>query len=211
MIDLHYISHPTIDRSKHMKRVIRKLSQLSFITVHEIEGTLGDIGIGRKQGFLSGVNDFVTFINDDDDVEVSVIEQCFNQLQENPSIDAIVTKSCSVVNGKQHIAQSPITSGQIHNSSTILGANGLTIIRRSSIQSYLDILDQCPSFCEISIFGLMILHGQRFVHCDSIGYYRTVSKHIKNNKILPSEFTKDVLKQLNDRTCQNDNIIEEVG
>jgi hypothetical protein len=200
MIDMHILIHPTHDRSVHLKRVLRKLGKIPhLVNVIQLDGTYMHIGMGRMQGFSSGNSDYVTFMDDDDDISTDVFQSCIDILDNDSSIDAVVTDERHVINGK---IKTPLRKwlpmdGEQYSIQTARYIHHLVVLRRTSIQPYIDMLQNWPDLCEFNLYGNMILDGKKFIHLDKVGYYwYQHDNNARSLRIPPSQDTINLLKQM---------------
>jgi len=200
MIDIHILQHPQQDRTTHLKRVLRKLGKIpDLVNIFLTPGVDRHIGLGRMQGFSLGTSDYVTFIDDDDDIEPNIFQDCIDLLDGDDSIDAVVTDERHVIDGK---IKKPLrkwlpVDGQQYDIETARYIHHLVVFRRSSIQPYLDMLQNWPDLCEFTMCGKMILDGKKFIHLDKVGYYWYLHpNNARNMKIVPSQDTIEMMKTM---------------
>lgn len=170
MIDVHILSHPTQDRSVNLMQLLVKLRRSDEINVHVVKGIKGHIGRGRLRGFLEGTSEYVTFIDDDDDVDVAVLESCEAILDANPEVSGVHTAELIAHKGQTRIAKSSVEDGGILGLKDIHQMHHLVVIRRKAMNDYLYKLSAWPNYCEDSLYILMMMEGHKFMYTDQVGY-----------------------------------------
>lgn len=203
-VDVHILLHPEQpERQKNLKRVERKLLKVPFdVKLHKLQGVKDHIGQGRFEGFSMGQEPYVSFVDDDDDVEHKVFRKCIDILDNNPELDAVVTDEIHVVEGKvkKPLRMNLPRCGELYNLKTARYIHRLVVLRRESIEPYLDMLKELPTLCEFTVYVKMIQDGCKFVHLDDVGYYWFVhDKGSKSMKAHPSQTTIDMLKNMYQR------------
>jgi hypothetical protein len=94
MLDVHMLVSPSTPRDT----VIRSVSSIwkaihaadFLIKLHILEGTEGHIGKGRRRGFNSGIYPYVTYVDDDDYVDVDHFRIMGDAMRN--SVDAFFTR-----------------------------------------------------------------------------------------------------------------------
>lgn len=173
-IDLHILKRVLPDKSPHTKRVKLKLGKIrKLVEVHELVSHEEHIGARRAEGFSVGEQPYVSFMDEEDDIEPNVFQRCIEVLDANPDIDAVVTDERHIIGGR---VKAPLRvglpgDGELYSIETARYIHHMVVLRRSSLQPYMSQLQNWPVMCEFTLYGKMILDGCKFMHIDRVGYY----------------------------------------
>lgn len=132
MIDCHVITLPT-DNQEWLSQCLKSLEHPE-VTVHLVEGVVGNIGIGRAEGFSLGTNDYVTFADPDDWLEVGAWDRVISEMGDT----GLCTSENVVFNDKipRHFKADYI------DNTNYLAAHHLTVLRRDLVTPVLKNLNR---------------------------------------------------------------------
>ena len=141
---------------------------LEPITLHYIPATEGHIGIGRYNGFNSGICEFVSFVDDDDYVIPGIFDKCYQALDANPDAIGVVTKEQRLVNGElQEPNQIDLNT---HWVSYFKSMHHILMFRRERILPFVELIKDCNTG-EIAYLLIEVLAaGNQFCLVDEVGY-----------------------------------------
>jgi len=81
-IDVHILTLPNSNR-KYLAKAIASL-QHDPVNLYIVPGVAGDIGSGRMMGFCHGIAPYVSFVDEDDLVELGAFSRISDAIVENP-------------------------------------------------------------------------------------------------------------------------------
>lgn len=194
MIDIHLLQHPRQDRLDNILSLTEKLSGVPGVYLQILQGHKDNITTGRLQGFNSGWQKYVSFVDDDDDILPEIIPQCVEILEANPHLAAVVTmeqqnnkSSCIIPHRKsQELLISPKELNYVHH---------LVVLRRSILNKYLPILNKANAFPEFTLWATMLLDGCKFYYLPKLGYIWNNNGDALKLKLPVTEYTKTVINQ----------------
>lgn len=173
-IDVHIVTHPSKDTKLNVEYLC---SHLMFHQINTIvtPGIDKNIGQSRYNGFIQSKSKYVTFVDDDDDVDPTAILHCTQLLDEDDSLDGICTNY--ITNNKANC--SPLIDNEIVTLDRVHYIHQLIVLRRTSLEPYLDIMRQCNDLCEFTTWTHMINDKKRIKYVNLIGYHwkPTPKKH----------------------------------
>ena len=137
------------------------------INLHLLDGSEGDIGQGRYEGFRQGEAEFVSYVDDDDYVKPGVFRKCVDLLDARPEAIGVVTNEERVwENGEVFYTHRPIVmDGYVH-----ANLHQLKVWRRELILPYTEFMLECPYRSEHIMVMRTLADGHRYVHLDEVGY-----------------------------------------
>lgn len=141
------------------------------VTVHVLPGIINGQGQARANGFRKGDAEFVSYADPDDAIIPGAFQLCFDVLDQNPELDGVWTAQRSnpmsmpdTVIDDTHYKQPeyPRYAFDIHH---------LVVIRRTSLEPYLDELATWTGGCEKGLWIRMVESGRHFQFIPHIGYF----------------------------------------
>lgn len=196
MIDIHIVRHPKQARENGLLGLVEKLATCPMVYTQVIPGCDRNIGAGRTIGFSAGNRDFVSFVDDDDDIDLDAIRACIDELKKNPDIDLAVTRERVVYNGQARIsprvrsATGDITPRDINH------VHHLVVARRAAVERYLHVLRDAVAFPEFTMWAAMLLDGVRMRQLDIVGYTWFVHPGGARSMKLPAtETTRELINR----------------
>jgi len=166
MIDVHIITHPAQDRSRTLDKVLNQLEK-EPVKVHLIEGT-DIIGEGRVKGFRSGVNELVSYVDDDDAIVEGIFDKILEAYQKEPEIDALCTREQVTLNGKHHDNSAFIF--KYYDKRHLHRVHHLTTYRRELILPHLHKIEDKKLTAEHHLVASVLKENARFKHLPVVGY-----------------------------------------
>jgi hypothetical protein len=88
----------------HMPEEINTIGDLDdpHIVVHHLNGIVDGILKARTIGFNSGTEPYVSFVDPDDEVNLSAFKQCIDVLDANPHLGGVYTNS-TIIHFRDHV------------------------------------------------------------------------------------------------------------
>jgi hypothetical protein len=96
MIDVHVIHLP--GENQEWWKLCEKSLEDHPITLHHVDGYVGDIVRGRFEGFSKGTSDYVSFVDPDDIIKPGVFQKCLEEI--TPEVCGVYTLSEVVVDDR---------------------------------------------------------------------------------------------------------------
>lgn len=178
MIDVHVITLPTTNR-QWLEHCLDSLAD-EPVTVHMVDGVVGNIGVGRSRGFSMGDHPYVSFVDPDDWVLEGCFEACIQALLENPDAGMAYTREVLADSEGNIHSERPKEwyEPYIGSKEETEKAHHLTVYNRSAIHPFLPRFSGYPYTPELfSKTYVWLRHG--FVFVDRIGY--VWRKHSSNS------------------------------
>ena len=195
LLDIHIIKHPIFDRSENIERLIKKLEGQP-VKIHIIDGFERHIGKGRAAGFRAGNQEFCSYIDDDDDVEL-VFDDILEVLKD-PAIDAVCTREAKVLEGgSQIISRFPY---KYYDKRHLFRLHHLAVFRRDKIAPYIDELEDLPDSAEHYLWAKLLLNNAIVRHIPIVGYKWFIhANDSKSLKIDKPEKANDLFRELHNK------------
>lgn len=164
MIDFHIITYGSRDDwlSSATESVRRGGGN-----VHLVDGYKDQIGRGRAEGLVTGVESLVSFVDPDDWVEPDVLSACRLVFEANPKVGVVCTGEVVVDESGENVLSGP------HIPSRPVNGHHLVVYRRKAIRDdFLGRLSQV-NMGEIHFLNSMVIKeaGWRGVVLPVTGYY----------------------------------------
>lgn len=189
MIDIHIIKHPSENRD--ITSLVDSLSVDSRINAIVVEGFKDNIGKGRFAGFSISESPYVSFIDDDDEIDMDELTACLDYIESGKSNNyAFSTRE--KINGKEQFYD--INPGEIFCKSDLKFMHHMVICSKSLIKPYLKYLPRIPNRCEISLWAMMINDGVKFEHLGFTPYNWVPGE--AHRSIPPTKSTWEILNVL---------------
>lgn len=190
MIDFHVIKHP-----------IYKRTCFEFVhplcAIHKVSGVANHIGEGRFAGFTQGVNKYVSFYDDDDSLNLHVIDKIIERMENDSSIDAVCTNENVLQNGILKSRKKPLKDGAVLRLRDVSHVHHLVVVRRKSIEPFLNLLLDWPDWCEFSLWATMVKSGCKFSWMSDFGYTWVMhEQNAKSMKIKPNASSVALIKEI---------------
>lgn len=135
-----------------------------------------NIGATRSLGFSLGCSDYVSFLDDDDEIvtEFGFFEKAINELDKD--------KSLSLVFGNELSNSSLELKSKYKKHKSFSDIHHPVVFRRSSLNKYLKEMSRWTLLPECTLYSSMFLHNEKMKHIDIVGYKWNI--HEKNSKSL---------------------------
>jgi len=103
MIDVH-ILHLESENKDWKKECLISLEQETNIVIHSLPGIFRNIKQSRINGYSTGTNEYVSFVDPDDLIEPGIFAKCERVLDLNPHLVGVYTRS-SIIDEHSNIVQ----------------------------------------------------------------------------------------------------------
>lgn len=168
MIDVHIIQHPSDDRAENIERLLKAL-EFEPVKVHVVKGVYRQIGIGRFNGFRSGEQEIVTYIDDDDDFVPGIFDKILARFEQEPELDALCTREEAFRNGK------PLGAPRAHffkyyEPKHLFALHHMAVFKRKAIEPHLWFIKDVQDGSEHGLWAKLMLDGARIAHLPEVGY-----------------------------------------
>lgn len=190
MIDVHILKHPSEERD--ISELEKKLEKTNLYLV---QGYTNNIAKGRKEGFSKGSSRYLSFVDDDDSIESSdIFDECLEILKNDDTLDGISTLEKQVTSsGKEILQNRKYSKTNILLPNDINLLHHLVIVKRTSIEKYIDVLDKVKAFPEFTLWGTMLLDGCKFYHLPKVGYTWNNNNAARKLKLPVTDLTRDTI------------------
>lgn len=188
MIDVHIITLPDTRRDWFDECLLSLEGEP--VNVHRVDGTEGNIGIGRAQGFALGTSPLVSFVDPDDKVVPGGFAACEIALANNPDVGMAYTREALMLAEGSIYAEHPTERYTSHIDTRMEPdrAHHLTVYRRDALTPFLTSLPQYSYMPEMFAKSYVWEH-HKFVFVDVLGYLWR--KHPNNShRTMNSEASK---------------------
>lgn len=190
-VDFHILRHPVYARAcpAYVDDGVCKF--------FEVIGYAGHIGRGRYNGFILGSSPYVSFIDDDDEVDLSHMADIVALLEADPTIDAVCTDELQLVDGEIRKHNKFIQTGHKLSLRQLRHVHHLVVVRRSSLAPFLYKLLQWPIWSEFALWITMHKAGCNFVWYNEPCYmWKCHEQGAKSMGIKPTDEVRALVKEM---------------
>lgn len=181
-VDVHVLAY--LESPESLANALRRLESLPCNVWVVRGGFPGHIGAARSFAFGLGESEYVSFVDDDDEIEPEAFGPCLEALESNPACVGVYTDTVHVHPDGRHERRrkrpwSPID--QLANFAEILH---LKLMRRAAVMPYRYELTHWPTLEEYVLCGLMAERGD-WVHLPIVGANKRVKPiHASSSRLL---------------------------
>lgn len=164
MIDVHIITHPTQDRSEFLHPLLEKLEK-EPVTVHLLEGKVGDVGDGRSRGFRLGDRNLKSYLDDDDSVVTGIFDHILECFESESRIVGCCTRE--VLGAKTSGSEFPF---RYYDPAHLFYVHHVTTYKYEAIAPHLDKIKEIAFTSEHMLASYVMLAGGIIKHIPRVGY-----------------------------------------
>lgn len=166
MIDVHLITLPDTRRD-WLDQCLCSVAD-EPITLHRVEGVIGNIGAGRAEGFSRGAQPYVSFVDPDDWVLPGAFSACLDVLESNPDVVCAYTMEAIANDLGTVVSYRDIDSYRLRD--PVLAAHHVAVFRRDAISEFLPELSNYHYVPELYLKRYVQQNRGRFMLVPMYGY-----------------------------------------
>lgn len=169
-VDVHVLSYS--EPWSSLQKTLKSLESLPCNVWLVMGGFPGSIGAARAFAFTLGAAEFVSFVDDDDEIDQSAFSACLEVLEQNPEVVGVYTDTAHVhPSGRRDVEKKGRPWRPLRQLMRAPEITHLKLMRRSHVEPYLDELARWPTYEEYVLCGLMTEHGP-WRHLPIVGAYK---------------------------------------
>lgn len=169
-VDIHVLSYS--ESWSSLQKTLNSLKSLPCNVWLVMGGFPGSIGAARAFAFTLGSAEYVSFIDDDDEVIPEAFYECLEAIEASKQVVGVYTDTTHVhLSGRADVEKKGNPWNPVEQLLKASEITHLKIMRRCHVEPYLNDLAQWPTYEEYVLCGLMTKRGP-WLHLPIAGAYK---------------------------------------
>ncbi len=166
MIDVHTLAHPTQDRRASTLRLGAQLES-EPVAHHVTPGKILQLGAARAEGFSRGVEPYVSFVDDDDEIVPGIFDEILTRFDQEPDLAGVCTEERIVGRDGEDVLK---FRRPYYRRQDFRNVHHLVVYRRDAVLPHLAALAEIEHCPEPYLACAILCAGGKIAHLPRCGY-----------------------------------------